>query len=87
MAVVLVGCGGDSVEPPGPPADDLCLPPSRLVNERCLEPGVQDDGCPAGTLGLADGSCQPAGVPSGGCADGFVHDGEVGCEPILPAEP
>jgi hypothetical protein len=52
-----------------------------------LEPGVQDNGCPAGQLGLADGSCRAAGVPPELCAAGFVHDGEASCEPILPAEP
>jgi hypothetical protein len=64
-----------------------CLAPSRVVAGRCLAPGVQDDGCPAGTLGRDDGSCQPAGVPAELCAAGFVHDGDVGCEPILPAAP
>jgi len=58
-----------------------------VVNERCLDPGVQDDGCPAGTLGVGNGVCQPAGVPPEGCAPGFESDGEGPCEPILPAEP
>ncbi len=40
--------------------------------------------CPPGTMEVADG-CQPAGVLPDGCADGFVHDGDVGCEPTLPA--
>lgn len=26
----------------------------------------------------------PAGVPTDGCGDGFTHDGDGGCEPILP---
>jgi hypothetical protein len=69
------------------PPVDTCPPPNRLVAARCLEPGVQDDGCPAGTLGLEDGSCQPAGVPPELCAEGFVHDGDAACEPILPAAP
>jgi hypothetical protein len=28
--------------------------------------------------------CVPAGVPADGCAEGFVHDGDRGCEPVLP---
>ncbi len=36
---------------------------------------------------VPDGSCIRPGIPPDGCADGFEHDGEYGCEPILPAEP
>lgn len=43
--------------------------------------------CAAGTLALDDGSCQPAGVPPSGCGEGFAHDGDAGCEPMLPNEP
>ncbi|MBW2527438.1 MAG: right-handed parallel beta-helix repeat-containing protein [Deltaproteobacteria bacterium] len=75
------GAGG------GGGGSDDCPAPGRWVGERCLEPGVQDDGCPAGQLGLEDGSCRPAGVTPELCADGFVHDGDVGCAPVLPAEP
>ena len=35
---------------------------------------------------LADGSCARPGIAPDGCAEGFVHDGEYGCEPVLPAE-
>lgn len=35
----------------------------------------------------ADGSCTRPGVPVDGCAEGFEHDGEYGCVPVLPAEP
>lgn len=59
-----------------------CPPPNRVVGDACLEPGVSDDGCPAGTLG--DG-CAPAGIAPDGCGEPFVHDGDAGCEPILPA--
>src|SRR5262245_22708122 len=38
-------------------------------------------------LPLADGSCVRPGIPPDGCAPGFVHDGEYGCEPILPEAP
>ncbi len=43
--------------------------------------------CEEHELALADGSCIRPGVPLDGCAEGFVHDGVYGCEPILPAEP
>jgi hypothetical protein len=36
---------------------------------------------------LRDGVCVPAGVPSDGCGEGFSHDGDRGCEAILPAAP
>ena len=35
---------------------------------------------------LPDGNCFRPGIPVDGCAAGFEHDGEYGCEPILPAE-
>ncbi len=50
-------------------------------------PPVEPPGCEAPEVALPDGSCLRPGVPPGGCAEGFVHDGEYGCEPILPAEP
>lgn len=81
------GGGGSDVEPPQAVPPHECLPPSRVVGDRCLEPGVQDTGCPAGTLGVDAESCQPAGVPAELCAEGFEPDGKMGCEPILPAEP
>jgi hypothetical protein len=85
--VVLAGasCGDerDTASTTGTTPDE-CLPPNRLVGDGCREPGVQDDGCPAGTLGSADAGCVPAGIPADACGNGFVHDGDVGCEPILP---
>src|SRR5262245_32104898 len=85
LAVVATGCASEETDALPPSSE--CLPPNRVVGERCIEPGVQDDGCPAGTLGLEDGSCQPAGVPPELCGAGFEPDGEMGCEPILPPEP
>ena len=38
-------------------------------------------------LMLPDGTCIRPGVPADGCAEGFVHDGEYGCDPILPEQP
>jgi hypothetical protein len=52
----------------------VCASPNRTIAGRCLEPGVQDDGCPAGSLGGDDGPCQPAGIPPELCGEGFVHD-------------
>ena len=86
VGIGLIGCGGGD-ERHGEHEPEACPPPNRVVNERCLEPGVQDDGCPAGTLGLEDGTCQPAGVPPEMCPEGWVHDGDAACEPILPAAP
>jgi hypothetical protein len=41
--------------------------------------------CNAPEIALPDGSCFRPGVPPDGCAEGFTHDGEYGCDPILPA--
>src|SRR5262245_39669206 len=79
-ALCLTACGGnDAPVDVDPPA---CPPPSRIVAERCLEPGVQDNGCPAGTLSI-DGACVPAGVPPSSCPPGFEAAND-GCSPILP---
>ncbi|HZO12696.1 MAG TPA: hypothetical protein VFB62_05550, partial [Polyangiaceae bacterium] len=43
--------------------------------------------CADGELTLPDGRCIRPGIPPDGCAAGFVHDGDDGCEPILPEEP
>jgi len=56
------------------------------VGDACREPGVQDDGCPAGSLLVQEGTCQAAGIPPEACAEGFVPTDEGGCEPILPAD-
>jgi hypothetical protein len=42
--------------------------------------------CEPGTLEQEDGSCLAAGVPEDGCGEGFEHDGDAGCAPILPAD-
>ena len=84
LLLAVGACHGDSEEPPSDP-EASCVTPNRWVGERCLVPGVGDDGCPAGTM-VRDGACQPAGMTPDMCAEGFVHDGDVGCEPILPSE-
>lgn len=58
-----------------------------------------DDGCAPGEIDV-EGDCQPAGLPPDWappavapdagvetCGEGFVEDGEAGCEPILPPTP
>jgi hypothetical protein len=43
--------------------------------------------CPAGQLlNVSASGCIPAGTAVGDCGAGFIHDGDVGCEPVLPAE-
>jgi len=87
LVAALCGCGGEETEPTTTStAPDDCPAPSRVTSDgRCLEPGVQDDGSPAGTLGLDDGSCRPAGIPAELCGDGFEPSGDR-CEPILPPD-
>ncbi len=43
--------------------------------------------CQPGELTLPGGGCLRPGVPLDGCGEGFVHDGDYGCVPVLPAEP
>jgi hypothetical protein len=58
-----------------------------LVDDgRCVAPGVQDNGCAAGTYALEDGACQHAGLTQQHCAPGFAFDEENrSCEVSLPA--
>lgn len=42
------------------------------------------EGCPAGSVSSVDDTCQPAGVPEDGCGEGFEHQPEGSCLPILP---
>jgi hypothetical protein len=82
-AAAVLGCSDETESLPAA----ACAPPSRVIGGRCLPPGVQDDGCPAGTVGQADGSCLDAGVPPDLCGEGFAPDGAQGCAPVLPPEP
>jgi len=43
--------------------------------------------CDARDVVLPDGTCLRPGVPVDGCGEGFVHDGDRGCEPTLPDSP
>ncbi len=40
-------------------------------------------GCIAGELEQADGTCLPAGLPMAGCVEGFEPIDGIGCAPIL----
>jgi hypothetical protein len=44
-------------------------------------------GCVAPEVALADGRCMRPGARPEDCGAGFVHDGEYGCEPVLPEAP
>ena len=50
-------------------------------------PPDEQPACEAPAVALPDGSCLRPGIAPDGCAEGFVHDGEYGCEAILPPEP
>jgi hypothetical protein len=71
----VVGCGSNADLPIDPPAP----PPACDVGELAIHGCEQR--CPAGEIEL-DGVCQPAGVVEGQCAEGFVYDGDHGCEPV-----
>ena len=92
-STLFLGCGADTVRPadddrpPTPEPEPLSCPPGeRLVAQACVPAGVQDDGCPAGTM-MEEGTCKPAGMLPEDCAEGFVHSGDVACDPILPSQP
>ncbi|MBW2454760.1 MAG: right-handed parallel beta-helix repeat-containing protein [Deltaproteobacteria bacterium] len=61
--------------------------PTACGGEESQAAPHQPPPCDEHELGLPDGSCIRPGVPPDGCGEGFVHDGEYGCEPLLPAEP
>ncbi len=88
-ACVPSGCPEGQIEL----ADGSCYAPpcganELFIDEQCTTVGLPADmPCPPGELPITDGGCQPAGIPSDGCAPGFVHDGDRGCEAILPATP
>ncbi|MBW2459109.1 MAG: right-handed parallel beta-helix repeat-containing protein [Deltaproteobacteria bacterium] len=95
LSVVLgcLGCGENEPDDCGEGAcggaapTDPCPPPHRLLDgDRCLPPGVQDNGCAAGEHDPGDGSCLPAGIPPELCGTGF-EPRDDGCEPVLPDEP
>lgn len=89
LASVACGTGGHRLGGSGGSGGggaDGCPPGERELSDgRCLPAGEQADGCAAGEI-ADEGACRPAGLGPADCAEGFAHDGDVGCEPILPAE-
>lgn len=97
LALALAALGGcsDDAPPAATPAPDAGATVGCKAGERagdggggaaCIAAGLPADApCEPGNLQRDDGSCAPAGVPPDGCAAGFEHDGDRGCEPILPA--
>jgi hypothetical protein len=68
----------------GPPPP--CQPGEVTVEAGCEPAGLPADmPCAPGEWQRDDGGCVPAGVPVEDCAQGFVHDGDRGCEPVLPS--
>jgi len=86
-ALLLTGCGSPGEQGGGGGAggnDDACLAPNRIVGDQCLAPGVQDDGCLAGEVGLDDGTCLPIDLPTEDCPPGqMAVPGEMACHPVM----
>ncbi|HZO17031.1 MAG TPA: hypothetical protein VFB62_27330, partial [Polyangiaceae bacterium] len=85
LLVAAFGCGEETAEPtpPDPDTQTSCVPGElRMEDGSCRPAGLPPDLPPAGP------SAAPlAGVPRDGCAMGFVHDGDGGCQPVLPDSP
>jgi hypothetical protein len=79
------GCG-DEGETEAPPVGG-CAPGDYVAPDgSCAAPGLPADmACAPGEW--LNGACVPAGVPPDGCGAGFVHDGDRGCEAVLPPTP
>src|SRR5712671_777933 len=91
LAALLLGCGAPPAADPkdaGPPDAPPCAPGETLLDDgRCQPAGLPLDmpPCAPGEAELAGGGCQKAGIPPEACGEGFMPDGNDGCEPILPA--
>lgn len=81
--VALVGCVS-AVEPPedDPPPD--CPDGTVEAHGACVP---RFDDCEILEIPVRGGGCAPVGVPPEACPDGFVSDGEGGCEAVLPPAP
>lgn len=84
---LFLACGGEEESDPDeqqqqPPPPESCDPPNRVVGDACIEPGVQDDGCPAAST-MQDGSCVSIdGTPA--CPAGQIAlPGETECHAIM----
>src|SRR5215470_16966538 len=93
LAALLFGCGAPPAAGPkdgGPPDGPPCGPGETLLDDgRCQPAGLPLDmpSCAPGEAQLLDDTCQKAGIPPDACGEGFMPDGEDGCEAILPEEP
>src|SRR5262245_60956645 len=89
IAGFALGCSGGDGETSEEPPRGCALGEYQREDGLCVAPGLPPDmPCPPGEwLRESDGSCIPAGVPPEGCGTGFMHNGDRGCEPILPAQP
>src|SRR5262245_43627725 len=89
LLVLVAGCGGEGDEPPPDSPPGGCAPAEWPREDgSCVPPGLPPDmPCPPAEWLRDDGVCIPAGVPPDGCGEGFVHDGDRGCERILPDAP
>src|SRR5690349_3224518 len=97
LASLFIGCGAppaagpkDAGPPDSAPDDPACGPGETLLDDgRCQPAGLPLDmpPCAPGEAQLEDGTCQKAGIPPDACGEGFMPDGNDGCEAILPDEP
>jgi hypothetical protein len=90
LVLALAACGDDGAASTAPDAvangETACVPGELPLGDgRCIAAGSSPDGCEAGERWV-DGACRGAGIPAGACAEGFVHDGARGCDPVLPGE-
>ena len=85
-----LGCDGSGEAAPtttSPPDAECTAGETPAPEGGCIAAGLPPAmPCPPAEWMGDDGVCVPAGVPPGGCAEGFLHDGDRGCEPVLPRE-
>jgi len=89
-ALLVGGCGSSESDEASSGGPGDCAPGEWLRDDGvCVPAGLPPDmPCPPGEWQREeDGACIPAGIPPDGCGVGFVHDGDRGCEPILPEGP
>jgi len=89
-ALVLLGagCSGEAEPATMPPPTGCTASETELADGRCQPPGLPIDlPCPPGEWPDSAANCAPAGATPSDCVEGFVHDGDRACEPILPADP
>src|SRR5262245_51929651 len=81
-----VACHGGESEPAPAPQPAQCPAGEWAKDGICIPAGLPPDlPCLPGEW-LTEGGCVPAGVAPDGCGEGFVHDGDRGCTPVLPEE-